>query len=423
MKLVQHIAIGFLFVSLFNLNVSSCAFAQGNPVQTTTVARIPMAKNSPHGTTEIVNLPLPIRTFDITGYVSVNAKGEIAIVEYRALLNSSGKFIVDSKGDGRIWNRIVLFDSTGKQTQNIPLPARAEDNISQILLCGDGSIWLNLTTRHYGYAIQKIDRTGKVLFEFGQSLNRKGSRQVSASLRSKWTKLYHHRWGKKYELDSVDDILTDDEGRVYLIIEDQSLHIFSPAGKPVVAYALQRGDVGQIISQDYYTIGDGRRKAFHGRLQFIDHAGQIYTSDFVLNKSNTDIVGYDIYRWNWLKDMKSELLGTVKDAGCVVGTDDRGNVYYSTFPKHVVLRIAPGGVVTEVFNPVQHYAKWIADERKKWLAGMSPSAYKRTLPYLAKHYNMGPRVGHICKVDASGRLYVTLVGAKEFRVDRITLGQ
>ena len=202
MKLLQHIIKVFLFASLFNLNIPSPAVAQSKPVQIITVARLPII-NGPHGTTDFFNLPLQVRPLEITGFVSVNATGEIAIAELRAFLNSAGELILDSKGNGRSWHRIVMFDSTGKQTQNIPLPARPGEQALYIGLSGDGSIWLNPSSLLYGHIIRKISRTGSILFEFGQYPTHKELPSYSSKLRSTLTNQYNHRWGKKYEGSSL----------------------------------------------------------------------------------------------------------------------------------------------------------------------------------------------------------------------------
>jgi len=268
-----------------------------------------------------------------------------------------------------------------------------------------------------------VDPTRGVLFEFGEPApgawrvrrnQQLIGRTVSAAERRRLAREFRHRWGVGYQLpDRIQSLFADGAGRVYLLTELKSLHVFDVRGQPLARYHYNWDE--HFLAREAAGLREAER--LEGPVIYVDFDGRIYTQQ--VHWEAQDAQGrfpqtLNVYEWS--PRVRRVFSAPLPESGCVVGVDGRGAVYYLEFERRRVYRIGREGESRLVFSPREHYADWVRREREAWLA-----EHPERREAADRYPGMGPRVGHVCHVDREGHLYLTLVGAKEFRIDRIRL--
>lgn len=388
---------------------------------------------------------LAVQGFHMVGIVSFNEKLNVCISDgYK-------KFFFD--GRGRL---------KGMQI------SRELENLLALSL--DGSIWSITRISHppnrpsdqslfSSDCIRKYDSQGKLIFQFGQppstfwlkKINSTRSREVQNFLR----KRYRHLFGKAYQFGNAQlfGLWIDRKGRLYVLTEYPSLHIFDANGNPLGVFNFESG-----------VTFERERRDLEGAVQFVDLDGRIYTYTLELagkikvlrfrwkgwKELPWEVLEEEVWVgrievWEWSPKVRKVRRLTPPENGCVVGVDIQENIYWMSFDQERVYRIKPNGKTQKIFEPRRFYRGEIVNEWEKVFRKESGKREKleierwrkiaemeqveprpkrlikfcRDLYEYAMEYGDGPRTGHIAYVDKEGNLYITLVTATHFRIDKI----
>ncbi len=341
---------------------------------------------------------------------------------------------------------------------------------SLIALSHDGSLWSATYLTYppnspYDRAIfasdciRKYDSQGKLIFQFGEPEPRSWLKKIKLAryrrALSYLKKKYHHLFGKSYQFGSsqIFGLWVDYKGRLYILTEYPSLHIFDTNGKSLLVFNFESDITFK-----------GERRDMDGVVNFVDMGGRIYTrvlefigrfkilrfrwkgwKEFPWEWDEQEVYKGWIEVWEWEPEVrKVQRMPTIGN-GCIVGVDKWKNVYWS-LGKERIYRIEPDGKIKKVFEPRRFYRKEMINEWEKvferepnrrsnletarwqYIARMERweprpirliRLYSRDLYEYAIEHGNGPRVGHIAYVDKDGNLYITLVTATHFRIDKI----
>jgi hypothetical protein len=264
--------------------------------------------------------------------------------------------------------------------------------------------------------VRKYDQRGQVALQFGEQ-----KKQPSIAVKRLLTSRYKHRWGRAYRFDlaKILGLWTDGKGRVYLLTEHHILHVFASDGKPLAVFDFAPDDK-VTFAGDRGSLGSG--VASSSTPMFVDSDGHIYTNTWAREKITGALVGgCRLKVWAWEPEVREVFGAWVPEAGVAVGKDASDNIYYSSAER--VYKLSRNQPPRVVFEPKRFYESWIRAERKSWIASLPQELrrYYEDRGDLKSNWNNGPHVGHIAHVDKEGNLYVTLVGAKDFRIDRIAV--
>jgi hypothetical protein len=351
------------------------------------------------GRLAIIDLYAQARPITVTGFLSFDERLNICLSDQRRPTGTGERFLFFDSG-GQIKHSWLREDKTGTYSVCIALSP-------------DGSVWTGMNFHsqqpsYYSPCVRKYDRTGRVALQFGEPrLDDKWAKPVSPQVKRALTKRYHHLWGTAYRFGSarIQGLWADRKGRVYVLTEYPSLHVFADDGKPLAVF--------DFIPNDKLTF-EGDLGDLGGEPLFVDFDGRIYTYN-VQNKW--------VEVWTWEPRLQKVRTATVPESGCVVGVDKEENIYYMSFFRDRIYRLSPDGKAEMVFEPKKHYQEWVEVERKVWVSRQPQKAQEYALQQWkeGKGSNVGPRTGHVCHVDKEGNLYLTLVGADYFRIDKISL--
>lgn len=346
----------------------------------------------------------------------------------------------------------------------------SKERESLIAISPDGSLWAAVhlvypPNSSYDQAIfasdciRKYNSQGKRIFQFGEPeptlwLKRVKFNQYRKALNF-LKKRYNHLFGRSYQFgpSQIFGLWVDYKARLYVLTEYPSLHIFDANGKSLLVFNFEP-DVNF----------EKERRDIKGRVNFVDTNGYIYIHVLEtkrLRKLHLKWKGWTKLPWEWAEEdvykgwievwqwepkvQKIKRLPAI-ESGCVIGVDKRGNIYWMNYPEEAVYQISPDGKVQKIFEPYRFYRKkmireWekvfskdpvkrkrLEAERWKFIEGLEHSIprpereiklYRRDLYAYAVRHGDGPKIGHIAYVDKEGNLYITLITATHFRIDKI----
>ncbi|MCS7192121.1 MAG: hypothetical protein NZ937_03950 [Armatimonadetes bacterium] len=395
----------------------------------------------------IIDLPLPARSITVTGFLSFDEKLNVCLSDNRR-----------KKGE-----RFLFFDSKGRLKHYWLREDKRGTYSVCIALTLDGSIWASgVEYATYSSCVRKYDKRGRVMLQFGE-LSENQAEPVTPELKHLLTKRYHHLWGSAYRFGDakIQGLWVDRKGRVYVLTEYPSLHVFCSDGKPLVVFDAD--------TSDKMTFQGDLGNLEGGTPSFVDWEGRIYTVRIKVERQRSmigkifyfmkhwvkgwewekEVTRYWVEVWEWEKEVKKVFSIEVPEVGCVVGVDGQDAIYFSSFGNKRVYQINRFGRVSKIFEPHRWYQNLLRKEweilfsqdpklkekiERKWQAWEAerkqrilenPSlkrelrSYRDIYEYAMMSYGGGPRVGHIAHVDREGNLYLTLVTARHFRIDKV----
>lgn len=403
-------------------------------IHVTTFLQIPFGEGkSQLSKFAVIDFYLQVRPITVTGFLSFDEGLNICLSDYRRGIGERFLFF-DSRGQlKRAWLR---EDKTGTYSVHIALNP-------------DGSIWVSgFEDDLPSFCVRKYDKRGQLILQFGEPRPEdKWVKPVTPEVKRLLAKRYHHRWGAAYRFGNakIHGLWVDCKGRVYVLTEYPSLHIFDSHGNPLAVF--------DIDTDDSVTFKGDMGNLRGGIPTFVDKRGGVYTirstvEQHEIGRRTHTFVRHWVEVWEWEKGVKEVFSAEVPESGCVVGVDGKGNVYFSSFRNERIYQICKRGRVQKIFEPRCWFRRFLRAEWKKlfaqdpkfreemeqnWQAweterkrriAENPSLreglqYYRDVFEYALVRGRGPRVGHVAHVDKEGNLYLTLVTVADFQIVKV----